>query len=331
MACHRRQFLKTAGRFALASGVLAEAARALADASGPIAIVDTHQHLWDLSRIQLPWLAGRDLLNRSYLPEDYLKAIEGLNVVKAVYMEVAAPVEQHLIEAEYVLDLCRRDDFLTCAAVLGGRPGEPGFRDYILRFKDSPFVKGIRQGMGGPASQPPFFLEEPFVNGVRLLGELGMSFDLVPPPHWLQAAAELVSRCPNTRFVLDHCGNADVKVFMAAASEKDSAAQEKVDQWRRGIEAVAKHDRAICKISGIIARVPAEGWSSADLAPIVNHCLECFGPDRVVFASDWPVCLQGASLRRWVEVLGEIVASRPAAEQRKLFAENAIQFYGLTG
>lgn len=329
MLCHRRQFLKSAGQSAFASGVLAHAARAGADDPVPMPIVDTHQHLWDLTRIQPPWLAGRDLLNRSYLPEHYLEAIEGLNVVKAVYMEVAVAPEQHVAEAEYLLELCRRDDFLTCAAVLGGRPGEPGFGDYILRFKGNPFVKGIRQGMGGPPSKPPFFLEKAFVDGIRLLGELGMTFDLVPPPHWLQAAAELVDRCPGTRFILDHCGNADVNVFMAAARGRDPKAQGKVALWRRDIAALARRDRVVCKISGIIARVPAEGWSSADLAPIVDHCLECFGPDRVMFASDWPVCLQGASLRRWVEVLREIVAARPAAEQRKLFAENAIRFYGL--
>ena len=329
MSCHRREFLRTAGQFALTSTVLTGAMRAVAEESKSMPIVDTHQHLWDLSRIQLPWLAGRGILDRSYVPADYLKATEGLNVVKAVYMEVAAPPEQHLIEAEYVLDLCRRDDFLTCAAVLGARPGEPGFRKYILRFKDNPYVKGVRQGMGGPASKPPFFLEKPFVDGIRLLGELGMSYDLVPPPHWIPAATELVDRCPDTRFILDHCGNADVKNFMAAAKKTDAAAQQYVDQWRRAIAALAERDRVVCKISGIIARVPADGWSSADLAPIVNHCLECFGPDRVMFAGDWPVCLQGASFRRWVEVLREIVADRPAADQRKLFAENAIRFYGL--
>ncbi len=325
MKCHRRDFLKTAGRLAAASGVLAAAGRARADAPDPMPLVDTHQHLWDLDVIQPPWLRGSELLNRSFLPEHYLEAVEGLNVVKAVYMEVAVAPEQHVKEAEYVLELCRRDDFLTCAAVLGGRPAEPGFRGYIMRLKDSPYMKGVRQSLGSP----DVFLAKPFVDGIRLLGKLGMVFDLVLPPQWLGAAAELVDRCPDTRFVLDHCGNADVNVFMAAARGNDAEAQKQVDQWRRDLAALAKRERVVCKISGIIARVPAEGWSSADLAPIVDHCLECFGPDRVMFASDWPVCLRGASLRRWVEVLREIVAARPVVEQRKLFAENAVSFYGL--
>ncbi len=325
MKCHRRNFLKTAGSFAAASGVLPATGLAWADASDPLPIVDTHQHLWDLDVVQPPWLRGSELLNRSFLPKHYLEAIEGLNVVKAVYMEVAVAPEQHVKEAEYVLELCRRDDFLTCAAVLGGRPAEPGFRQYITRLEESPYMKGIRQALGSP----DVFLAKPFVDGIRLLGELGMVFDLVLPPHLLAGAARLVDRCPDTRFVLDHCGNADVNVFMAAARGSDAEAQKKVDQWRRDLAALAKRERVVCKISGIIARVPAEGWSSADLAPIVDHCLECFGPDRVMFAGDWPVCLRGASLRRWVEVLREIVAARPVVEQRKLFAQNAVSFYSL--
>ncbi len=78
-----------------------------------------------------------------------------------------------------------------------------------------------------------------------------------------------------------------------------------------------------------MATVPPEGWTPADLAPIIDHCLDSFGPDRVMFASDWPVCTRGAPLARWVQALREVVRTRPLADQRKLFAENAIRFYGL--
>jgi predicted TIM-barrel fold metal-dependent hydrolase len=146
----------------------------------------------------------------------------------------------------------------------------------------------------------------------------------------LEDAMKLVDQCPATRFILDHCGNADVKVFQAAASKNSSeAAIRQVHQWRRGIAKAAERKNLVCKISGIIASVPKEGWSTGDLAPIINHCLDCFGPDRVMFGGDWPICTRATPLRRWVEVLLEIVRSRSYLEQTKLFAQNACRFYGL--
>ena len=280
-------------------------------------IVDTHQHLWDLSKLRLPWLKSAGHLNRSHVTKDYLEAAQGLNVVKTVYMEVAVDDSMLLDEAEYVIDLCRRDDNPTVAAVIGGRPASEDFADYITRFKDSPYVKGVRHIL--PGDQPGLFNQQSFVDGVRLLGELGMSFDLCMPPARLEDGANLVDRCPGTRFILDHCGNAD-----------PNRSAEELEPWRRDIAELAKRDRVICKISGIVARAPKHTWTADDLAPIVNHCLDVFGPDRVIFASDWPVCTRAATLRQWVEALKQIISNRPEPEQRKLLHDNAVRFYGLS-
>ena len=291
-------------------------------------IVDTHQHLWDLSRIHPPWLKPGQPLTRSFVMKDYLAATHGLNVVKAVYMEVAVADADLVAEAEGIIELCRRDDNPTVAAVIGGRPAADGFGDYITRFKASPYVKGIRQIVGRGAGKVHPFAEPAFVRGIRLLGELGMSFDLCGPPADLPEAARLVEQCPDTRFVVDHCGNANPKAFRKDA---DAASVRHAEQWRRGIDALARHTRIVCKISGIVASMPKGNWSPEDLAPVVSHCLDAFGPDRVVFASDWPVCTRGASLAEWVGALKQIVSERPAAEQRKLFHDNALRFYGLDG
>ena len=94
------------------------------------------------------------------------------------------------------------------------------------------------------------------------------------------------------------------------------------------MEVLAGKKNVVCKISGIVARAP-RGWTAADLAPIVNHCLQVFGPDRVMFGSDWPVCTRGATYRQWVQALKEIVQNRGEEEKRKLFHDNAVKFYGL--
>jgi predicted TIM-barrel fold metal-dependent hydrolase len=92
---------------------------------------------------------------------------------------------------------------------------------------------------------------------------------------------------------------------------------------------MAKRKNVICKISGIVGSVPPK-WSADDLAPVINHCLDSFGPDRVVFGGDWPVCTKGATYRQWVEALREVIRPRSESQQRKLLSENAIKFYGLS-
>lgn len=339
MSWSRRRFLKvTAGTLAVGTcssrDVLAEAGPGVSghvqhDQVTAIPIVDTHQHLWDLSKVRLPWLAGDARLNRNYLLDDYLKAVEGLPVVKAVYMEVAVADEDLIKEAEWIMDVCRSGQGPTVAAVIGGRPASEGFRDYISRFRNNPVIKGVRWIPPASKLGHKLFFSPQMKDNLRLLGEWGMSFDICVSPDWLEDAAQLVASCPETRFILDHCGNADPQQFGRLGRNKGREAADYVERWRRGIDAMAGHKNVVCKISGIIARVNPDDWRPEDLAPIVNHCLEAFGPDRVIFAGDWPVCTKGAPLREWILALHQIVAERPLEERRKLFHDNAMGFYGL--
>jgi L-fuconolactonase len=157
-----------------------------------------------------------------------------------------------------------------------------------------------------------------------------MSFDLCMRPTELADGAKLAELCPDTRFVVDHCGNADPKAFSErlaklAPNEKPWHA---VDVWKQDLAKLAGRKNTICKISGIIARAPL-GWTADDLAPVVNYCLDTFGPERVVFGGDWPVCLLGGPLMSWIEALEKIVAGRPAAERTALWSGNAMKFYSL--
>jgi predicted TIM-barrel fold metal-dependent hydrolase len=295
-------------------------------------IVDTHQHLWDLTRFELPWLADVEALATSHLPADYLAATRGADVSKTVYMEV--DVAPHLLhaEAEYVLELCGRDDNPTVGAVLSGQPGEPGFAEYVQRFAGNPLVKGFRQVLQVPETPPGTCLDAPFVAGVRLLGEHGFLFDICIRPTELADGARLAERCPDTQFVLDHCGNADPNVVTGAAAPAsatgDNTYTHTADEWQRGIDLLAQRPNVVCKISGIVARV-RPGWQAADLAPTIDYCLDAFGPDRVVFGGDWPVCTLGASYVDWARALRSVIAGRPAAEQERLLHGNAERLYRL--
>lgn len=278
-------------------------------------VIDTHQHLWDLSIFRLLWLEGGGPLAHSHVMEDYLRESDGLNVVKTVYMEVDVDPAQHVAEAEYVIALCEKDDNPMVGAVIGGRPASSDFEAYVDRFRDVPYIKGVRQVLHGGTPRG-YCLELEFVRSVRLLGERGLRYDLCLRPEELADGAQLASLCPETQFVLDHCGNAPVIT-------------EDRSQWERDIAVVAQNENVICKISGIVAQMTPGNWTPDDLAPVVNHCVEVFGRDRVIYASDWPVCTHGATFREWLLALQSIVADWPEADQRKLFYDNAARFYGI--
>jgi predicted TIM-barrel fold metal-dependent hydrolase len=295
-------------------------------------IVDCHQHLWNLDKFKLPWIEPGTLLGRSYVMKDYLAAIEGTGIKHAVYMEVDVDPAQQMAEAEHLIEICKSGKTPTIAAVISGRPAAAGFKDYITPLAKSAYIKGVRQVLHGASTPAGYCLAPDFVRGIQLLGELGRSFDLCMRPKELKDGVALARQCPETRFIVDHCGNADVKAFFKAGDPRlgDAKPDHESAAWKRDIESLASQKNVICKISGIIAQVPKE-WSSDDLAPIVNHCLGSFGPDRVIFGSDWPVCLLGAPLKAWVAALREIIADRPEEEQNKLWSENAKRFYALTG
>ena len=294
-------------------------------------IVDTHQHMWDLAQFALPWLEGEGMepLRKNHLMSDYLAAAEGGGIARTVYMEVDVAATQRIAEAEFVAGLCRADDNPMAGAVIGGSPGEEGFRAYIDRFKGNDFIKGVRLVLHVPDAEPERCLQERFVWDVQYLSEVGMSFDLCLRPSELGDAVGLVDQCPDTLFIVDHCGNADPQIVNGAA-EHDPANpfSHTKEQWQRDMAALGAREHVVCKVSGIIARAPA-GWSADTLAPTVNYCLDSFGPDRVVFGGDWPVCNFGASLGAWVAALREIVSGRPEEEQAKLLAGNAERLYGL--
>jgi predicted TIM-barrel fold metal-dependent hydrolase len=326
----RRQFLTqtaAAATVGLAAATLTAAEPAV---TADLPIIDCHQHLWDLAKFKLPWIKPGTLLGRSYVMKDYLAAIEGTGIKQAVYMEVDVDPAQQQAEVDHLTEICKSGSAPTVAAVVSGRPASEGFKPYIDQFKTNKVIKGIRQVLHGGGTPAGFCLKEEFIRGIRQLGEAGLSFDLCLRPGELADGAKLAGECPETRFILDHCGNGDVKAFFKPGDPRLNGAKPEhvADAWKRDIERIAQRKNVICKISGIVARVPKE-WSAADLAPVVNHCLDAFGTERVIFGSDWPVCLLGAPLAEWVKALREIIAERAAAEQQALLAENARRFYRL--
>jgi len=274
-------------------------------------LLDTHQHLWDLRQFPYSWCAGIPALNRSFLPADYAAAAAGLDITKTVFMEGDVDEPHALAEARHVQALTDRHP-LIAGIVASGRPEHDGFRVHLEQLAQLPRVRGLRRVLH---TQPDGLSRQPrFAANLRLLAEFGLTFDLCVLARQLPVGLALVRECPGVTFVLDHCGVPDVKARA-------------LDPWREQIRQLAALPNVVCKISGLVVYADPATWSVDDLRPWVEHVLEQFGWDRVVWGGDWPVCTLAAPLARWVEAIRALTGSASAEQQAKLFHRNAERIY----
>src|SRR5947209_7719733 len=280
-------------------------------------IVDAHVHLWNPNQFSMPWLADIPRLNRPYGLRDYREQTQGLPIEAIVYIEVGVEPQEALREARHVVELAREEPRLQAIVAAAAVERGESVREYLASLLAiSPLIKGVRRNLQDEA-EPDFCLQPDFVAGVRLLAEFNLSFDLCIK-HWqLPYVIELVRRCPDTAFILDHLGKPGIK-------------QHLLDPWQADLRKLAELPNVVCKISGMVTEADHEGWQPADLEPFINSVLEAFGEERVLFGSDWPVALLASAYRRWYETLGALTARLPVSARRKLWAENARRFYRMS-
>ena len=279
-------------------------------------IVDAHVHLWDPTRFRMPWLDGNDNLDRPRGLAEYRAATEGIAVDAMVYLQVDVDPAYALLEAHWAVDRAREDPRLK--GIVAWAPVEHGdrSRSFVEALVSlDPRIKGVRRIVQSEPD-PGFAVRPGFVRGVQLLAEFGLSFDLCIHHQQMPAAVELVRRCPDVSFILDHIG-------------KPSIREQALDPWRTQIRELAALPNVICKVSGMVTEADHRHWTADDLRPYVDHVLDAFGEDRVAFGGDWPVVTEASAYRRWVETLDSLTSGLSPAARRKLWAENAWRFYRL--
>ncbi len=273
-------------------------------------IVDTHLHLVYLDRLRYPWIEAVPALHRSFTLVEYLAQARPAGIEAMIHMEVDVAEADMQAETDFVSRLGKG----VVAAVAACRPELPTFPAYLDEMAARPAVKGLRRILH---TQPDELGRQPiFAENLKRLGPLGLSFDLCVLPRQIATAIALAKQCPDVQFILDHCGVPDVKARA-------------LDPWRDHIRAIAALPNVACKISGIVAYADPAGWSVGDLRPFVEHVIESFGWDRVVWGSDWPVCTLTADLARWIAATHELIAGASPDEQERLLSRNAERIYRL--
>lgn len=279
-------------------------------------IVDTHLHLWDPAYLRYPWLDGNPILNKPYLLADYNRHCGPVQVEKMVFLQCEVDFSHFREEAAWVSELAKEDTRI--AGIVPWAPlekGEAVRTDLEALLAENPLIRGIRRIIQFEP-EPDFCLQPDFVRGVQLLADYGLSFDICIAHPQLANTIKLVEQCPNVNFILDHIGKPDIKAQL-------------FEPWRSELRTLASFPNVWCKISGLVTEADHEKWTPADLRPYIDHVIETFGFDRVLYGGDWPVAYQATEYPRWVETLTWAVQGTSDEEQRKLFRENAISFYRL--
>lgn len=275
-------------------------------------IIDTHQHLIYPSNGPYSWTRGLDALEGKPFPiEEYRRLAEPARIVGSIFMETSPDDWQ--AEFAHIAQLASQPESGMVGIVANCRPEEEGFEQYLdsIRVEKLVGLRRICHTEHDDLSRQPRF-----VQNVRHAGSLGLTFDLCFLARQLGIALELVRKCPDTQFVLDHCGVPDIAGGI-------------MDGWRAAICELAGQPNVACKISGVLAYCNPGNATVETVRPWVEHCIESFGWDRLVWGSDWPVCNIRVSLPLWVEISRQIVQSASQEEQAKLFEKNALRLYGL--
>lgn len=288
-------------------------------------IVDTHVHVWDPARLHLPWLAGAGDLDRPVPEAEYRTAVAaaGAELAGAVYVEVDAAAADRAAEDALAVAMCDDPGSVFSACVLAADLAAPDAAARIAHLATLPQVRGVRHVLHVDGSPPGACLREPFVRNVRRLGEVGLLFEACVRPGEVGDVAELARRAPGTTIVLDHLGLPDP---VAVAADRPTAAQRRHrEAWCAGLAAVAAVPTTVCKLSG----VPMAGDGDPACAAVLAEALGRFGPDRCVFAGNFPVHTGVGTLGRWIDLVDAACAPLGEDARSRVLTRTARRVYRL--
>ncbi|HKR29545.1 MAG TPA: amidohydrolase family protein [Terriglobales bacterium] len=273
--------------------------------------VDSHQHFWHYHPVRDAWITYEmAVLKRDFLPADFLPELRA-NGIDAC---VAVQADQSEEETLFLLDLAEKHREIAGVVgwvnLLDERVEER--LEYFSHFRK---LRGFRHIVQAEPDDR-FLMRKEFLRGVGMLSRFGFTYDILIYARHLPVAAEFVQQFPSQKFVVDHMAKPQIKA-------------RELDDWSRGMRAIAKHPNVWCKVSGLITEADWKRWTGDDFRPYLDVVFEAFGVDRLMFGSDWPVCLLGGNYRNVKAIVDDYTQSFSAIDKENIFGGNAIRFYGL--
>ncbi len=274
-------------------------------------IIDAHQHFWKYQPERHGWINDEmAVIRRDFLPKE-LEEIYRHNKIDGC---VAVQVDQTEADTEFFLTLARSHPFIR--GIVGWVDLQsPSIEARLEHYQSEKKIKGFRHIVQGE-SDPNFLLGQDFCRGVALLDRFGFTYDILVYHHQLVQVERFVTKFPKQRFIIDHIA-------------KPAIAKHEISQWEKYMRSIAERENVYCKLSGMVTEADYRNWTYDDIEPYINVVLESFGPDRLVYGSDWPVCLVAATYEEQFGVVGKAIEKLSATEKKRILGENAVAFYRL--
>jgi L-fuconolactonase len=282
---------------------------------GAAVTVDAHHHVWDLSVRDQDWITGPELqpLRRDFTVTDLAPEARATGADRTVLVQTITVAEE---TPEF---LALADAHHLIAGVVGWTDlTRPDITDELARLRELPgghYLKGIRHQVQGEPD-PNWLLRPDVRRGLTAVADAGLVYDLLVLPQQFPAAVEVAASLPQLTFVLDHLG-------------KPPIASGRLEPWATSLRSLAALPNTYCKLSGMVTEADWKTWRTADLHPYADTALDAFGPSRLMFGSDWPVCVLAATYGQVTETAGELTDDLSAAERADVFEGTATRVYGL--
>lgn len=274
-------------------------------------IIDSHQHFWNYNSQRHSWISeDMKAIRRDFLPEDLYSLYKANDISGCI----AVQADQTLDENQFLLQLCQEHKFIK--GVIGWVDFQQDGVESILEEHDyQPLIKGYRHVVQNE-SDNTFLLRPRFVEGISLLKNRNLVYEILVYWHQLPAVLEFTKLFPNQQFVVDHIAKPDIKNKYRSA-------------WELLIKELAKFSNVSCKISGMVTEADFNNWDLDQFLPYMDVVLEAFGSDRIMYGSDWPVCLVAANYSQVLHIAKSFANQLSTDEQANFFYKNALRTYNL--
>ncbi len=275
-------------------------------------VIDAHHHFWRYDPVEFSGFdESRAALRKDFLPDELVLAIKSAGVDGTVAVQFRMNME----ETRWLLDLATQHDFLR--GVVGWVPlVSDHVRADLESLAHHPKLRGVRHVLFAPV-EDQFMLRDDFNRGVSLLKEFGLSFDILIREHQLPMTLRFIDKHPDQVFVLDHIGKPKIRTA-------------ELEPWARYMKDLARRQNVYCKVSGMVNETDLRTWTPQSLQPYFDVVLEAFTPQRLMIASDWPLCLLACGYKRWIDTLRQWAASLSETERERFFGGTAQEAYKLT-